>query len=123
MNMKNIVSLNFSDRIRRLDYFKGGLASVLIALSAVALFGVGGNIAESNEVLGMIVLLVGIAPLGYAVILQVALVARRFRDIGFSDNGALFALVIGYFVANAFIPFVSLVLLFWKGKELEAVAA
>ena len=123
MNMKNIVSLNFSDRIGRLDYFKGGIASVLIALSGGLVMSAGGGMSETNPVVGLIVLLVGFLPLGYAIILQFALVTRRFRDIGFNDNTALVAIVIGYVIVNAFFPPISLVPLFWAPKSDEAVTA
>ena len=123
MNLKNIVKLNFSDRLGRMDYFRGILSSILISLSGVAVIAFGAPLSESMPALGVVAVIVGILPIVYAIVLQFALVTRRFRDIGFNDTGALFAVVVAYVIVNAMVPFVGLALLFWKGKEVEATAA
>ncbi len=123
MNMKNIVSLNFSDRIGRLDYFKGNLSAILIMLSGVMAMGAGSGMLDTNQVVGAIILLIGVLPLGYAIILQFGLLTRRFRDIGFEDTTALVAIVIGYAIVHSFFPPIALVPLFWAPKSDESVTA
>ena len=128
MNMKNLLKINWSNRIGRCDLFRGNLVAVLIVFVAVMIMAAGTGAMDNpniNEFVGFLIMLVGLVPLLYGFVLKVSLVVRRVRDIGPSmGNAGVAVSSIGFFVLASMIPFFGLVLLLWPGKkEEEAVAA
>jgi len=127
MIMKNLLKINWSNRIGRLDLFRANLVAVLIVFASVVIIAAGSGAMENpniNEFVGFLIMLVGLVPLLYAFVLKISLVVRRVRDIAPSmGNAGVGVSSIVFFVLASMIPFFGLVLLLWPGKKEEAIAA
>jgi len=127
--MKNLLNINWSNRIGRLNLFQANLAAVLVAFAGVLVVAVGSGLMDNPngnyDIIGLLIMVVGFIPVFYALVLKVSLVVRRIRDIAPAmGNAAISVSSIVFFGLASFIPFFGLVLLLWPGKkEEEAIAA
>ena len=111
--------------VGRMDYFKSYLGVIGICLAgflvgAIAMDGAGDLGAAVG---GILILGLSIWVLAHSI----ALVYKRFWDVGFEDEGTRAGMTIGYYVVG-FAPFLGLIaglaLLFWprKTEEVEVEA-
>jgi len=121
--MKELVTINWTNRIGRMDYLKGMFAAMGIVIVAVVFLGVGTEVVNTNEVIAIMLMGLGMIPMVYAILLKLSLLARRFRDMGIEDSGAVTGVVLLFFICNSFFPLVGLVPLFWPGKKDEGIIA
>ena len=111
--------------VGRMDYFKSYLGVIGICLAG---FLVGAVLTESAGDLGAglgAILFLGLAI--WSCVHSIALVYKRFWDVGFDDAGTRAGMTIGYFLVGLvpFLGFIAgLALMFWprKNEEVEVEA-
>lgn len=111
--------------VGRMDYFKSYLGVIGICLAG---FLVGAVLTESAGDLGAglgAILFLGLAI--WSCVHSIALVYKRFWDVGFEDAGTRAGMTIGYFLVGLvpFLGFIAgLALMFWprKTEEVEVEA-
>ena len=109
----NVLKLwpEFSDGpVGRMDYFVSLLKLVGVGFVAMFTLGFTGAMMEGNPVLAIpftIFAIVGIVLLFLIAVHQIALVYKRFWDMGFEDNGTRVGMTIGYFIISM-IPLLNL---------------
>lgn len=111
--------------VGRMDYFKSYLGVIGICLAG---FLVGAVLTESAGDLGAglgAILFLGLAI--WSCVHSIALVFKRFWDVGFEDAGTRAGMTIGYFLVGLvpFLGFIAgLALMFWprKTEEVEVEA-
>jgi uncharacterized membrane protein YhaH (DUF805 family) len=125
--MKEIMAINWHARIGRMDYLKGMVGAVGLVIVSVLIIGVGTEVFSTNELIGRcigsLLMGLGLIPLVYSILLKLSLLARRFRDMGIEDSGAVTGVVLVFLICNSFFPPVALVPLFWPGKKDESITA
>ena len=109
----NVLKLwpNFSDGpIGRMEFFVSWLKLVGIGLVSVFIMSLAGAAVEGNTFavipLGLMAI-VGLVVLLLVAVHQVALIYKRFWDMGFEDNGTRVGLVVGYIIISM-IPLLNL---------------
>jgi uncharacterized membrane protein YhaH (DUF805 family) len=96
--------------VGRMEYFMSLLKLTGIGLAVVFIIALTGAAAENGNMVAVplgIMSLVGFAVLFLIAVHQVALVYKRFWDMGFEDNGTRVGLVVGYFIISM-IPLLNL---------------
>ena len=96
--------------VGRMEYFVSLLKLTGIGLGVVFIIALAGAAAETGNMVAVplgIMSLVGFAVLFLIAVHQVALVYKRFWDMGFEDNGTRVGLVVGYFIISM-IPLLNL---------------
>ena len=116
-SMKELMAINWTARIGRMDYLKGMLGAMGVVIVSVLLIGAGAELLTPYGVIGMMLVAAGMIPLVYSILLQLSLLARRFRDMGIEDSGAVTGVVLVFIICNSFFPLIGLVPLFWMGKK------
>ena len=123
----NVLKLwpNFSDGpIGRMEYFLSLVKLLGVSLVAVFIMSMAGTAAGSNSLatipLGLMSI-VGLFVLFIVAVHQIALIYKRFWDMGFEDNGTRIGMTIGFYVISM-IPILNLAVfaMFFvpgKGKE------
>jgi len=109
----NVLKLwpNFTDGpIGRMEYFISLLKLTGIGLAVVFIITLAGAAAESNSLAAIplgLMSIVGLVALLVIVVQQVALVYKRFWDMGFEDNGTRVGMTVGYYIVSM-IPILNL---------------
>ena len=122
-NMKGLMAINWTARIGRMDYLEGMLGVLGVVFVSVMFIFAGVELFNSSEIIGGMLMALGMIPLVYSILLKLSLLARRFRDMGIEDSGAVTGVVLVFIICNSFFPLVSLVPLFWTGKKDEDITA
>ena len=96
--------------VGRMEYFMSLLKLTGVGLGVVFIIALAGAAVENGNMLAVplgIMSLVGVAVLFLIAVHQVALVYKRFWDMGFEDNGTRVGMTVGYFIISM-IPLLNL---------------
>ena len=118
---------NFSEGpVGRMEFFVSWLKLVGIGLVSVFIMSLAGAAAEGNSLAAIplgVMAIVGLVVLLIVAVHQIALIYKRFWDMGFEDNGSRVGMTIGYFLISM-IPILNLAvfaMFFVPGKGKEPV--
>ena len=126
----NVLKLwpNFSDGpIGRMEYFVSLVKLLGVGLVAVFIMALAGAAAEGNSLAAIplgLMAIVGLVVLLIVAVHQVALIYKRFWDMGFEDDGTRIGMTIGYFLISM-IPILNLAvfaMFFVPGKGKDPVS-
>jgi uncharacterized membrane protein YhaH (DUF805 family) len=102
----------FDGPVGRMDYFVSLLKLCAVGIAAIFITSLFGAAVETNSGYAMTIplmlfSLVSVIVLLLIVVHQIALVYKRFWDMGFEDNGTRVGMTIGYFIVSM-IPILNL---------------
>jgi len=112
----NIVKIDFSMNIARMDYFK----RYLICLLGIMVFAVGAGAGlelMTNEIAQAIVIFVAVVGMVYFYVYGLAALIGRFRNTGIEKTSTMFFAVIGFAIAQGLFAPLMLIPFLWKPKS------
>ena len=93
----------FDGPIGRMEYFVSLLKLTGVGLAVILIIGLAGAASESNSIAVLplgIMSIIGMVVFCIIVVHQIALVYKRFWDMGFEDNGTRIGMTIGYYIVS-----------------------
>jgi len=127
MIKQNIVNPNFSGEIGRLDYVGVQLSVMGIYIVGAIVFGAAFGALDAyadaafHKPASIMIGLLAVAGVLWTTIIALSALVKRFRNMGMTSPSTLTIATIAITVANAFIPLVSLIPIFWRPANKEAV--